>query len=667
MSVGGSSGSSGSGASSGGSRTGSSSGARSPSGSSSGSSQSGSGSSSSGVVDAGGPTCAAAAKDAPASTLDFSNNLIASPAPPGNLGPQNAPQIVVFGFDDVENTQGVTFVNGFLGSVTNPNASKGGFNMNPNACYAYSPLYMCGDGSLVGNLGLVSMSGPDFGNHTLDHLESNSTWSGIPAPYKDPNTGSWVQTATGEGPGVVMDQATWLSIINTNDAQLKSLYGVSAITGLRAPRLEINDNGLQAIKAANYTYDEDLEEILPDGYVDAAIGVDTGGGKGFNFIPWPYTLDNGSPGIWLQQVSGDKKWVVNYPTGVWELPVYQVYLPTAGGVGTAVANQMLAADKDCTIPTPSPHAPSATEHCYLADGEVTPGQAIKEVTGFDFNTFVYSRMTQAQWLATMKQTFLMRYYGNRAPLTYGAHPMEYTTIYDNAVLHQANNYGFLNVVKYNTFSDRQAAMIAFRDWIKNDPTLSKDTYFLSEKQLADYMKSPFDKTGAPVMADPVASPDSNGLFTRIAWKGQGATISAVSGNSANIVFNVSGLVTPVTVSAAVTAGSLAKLTHIDVKYNTEVPFRIRLLTNDGSVSTTALLAGVGGDRLARIRIKDFFPGPESTAAQVAGAGIVDATYMGKVVGIAFESAATMVTGAKTFNTHVLQMTLHGASTGSLCP
>jgi hypothetical protein len=630
-------------------------------------SRSGSGSGLGSGYGVGASTCAGAAADAPAAGLDFSNNLIASPAPPGNLTPQNAPQIVVFGFDDIENTQGVAFVNGFLGGLTNPNATKGGFNVNPNACYAYSPLYMCGDGSLAGNVAQVTMWGPDFGNHTLDHLESNSTWSGIPAKYKDPNTGSWVQTASGLGPGVVMDQATWLSIINTNDAQLKSLYGVSVITGLRAPRLEINDSGLQALKAANYTYDEDLEELLPQAFVDAAVAADTAGGKGFNFISWPYTLDNGSPGVWIQQVTGDKKWVVDYPTGIWEIPVYQVYLPTAGGVGMAVANQMLAADKDCTIPQPSPHAPSPMEHCYLSDGEVTPGQAIKETTGFDFNTFVYSRMTRDQWLATMKHSFLIRYHGNRAPLTYGAHPMEYTTTYDNVVLHQANNYGFTNVVKYSTFSDRQVAMTAFRDWIQNDPTLNKDTYFLSAKQLADYMKRPFDKRGANATADPVGTPDSNGLFTRLSWKGQGAAIQVASGNSAAIVFDVASVDRQVGVSAGINAGSLANLTHIDVKYSTEVPFRIRFLTNDGSVSTTALLAGVGGDRLARIRIKDFFPGPESSATQVAAAGLVDASYMAKVVGIVFESAATRVTGPAVFHTNILQLTLHGASTASLCP
>jgi len=93
---------------------------------------------------------------------------------------------------------------------------------------------------------------------------------------------------------------------------------------------------------------------------------------------------------------------------------------------------------------------------------------------------------------------------------------------------------------------------------------------------------------------------------------------------------------------------------------------VRLLTSSGAVSTTVLLAGVGGDRLARIRIKDFFPGPEASAADVGSAAPVDAAYMGKVEGIAFESAATPVTGTGSFNTHIEQITLHGVNTSDLC-
>ena len=263
---------------------------------------------------------------------------------------------------------------------------------------------------------------------------------------------------------------------------------------------------------------------------------------------------------------------------------------------------MIAADSDCILPT-TMMPPGPGQDCYLSPGEVPAGSAITEVTGFDFNVFIYDRMTPQQWMDTMQHTFLLHYYGDRAPFTYGAHPVEYTSAYDDSVLTQANNYGYADVVKYSTYLTRQAALTQFIQWIATDPVLSQDTYFMSGGGLVKYMQNPTDKTGKPVAPDTVASPDSNGIFT-LKWSGTGATISTVSGNAANIVFNVAAADDdPVTVSTTVPTGSLKGVSHIDIEYTSEVPFRIRLLTGNGTISTTALLAGVGGDRLARIRIR----------------------------------------------------------------
>jgi hypothetical protein len=222
------------------------------------------------------------------------------------------------------------------------------------------------------------------------------------------------------------------------------------------------------------------------------------------------------------------------------------------------------------------------------------------------------------------------------------------------------------VLTYSRYPARQQAMRDFVQWIQSDPVLSKDTYFLSAAQMVDYMKAPFDKNGMKAPAETVAGPDSNGLFTRLTWTGNAATINVVDGNTADIVFNTVSVTNPVSVVAGVAAGSLKGVSHIDIKYATDIPFRIRLLTGDGSMSTTVLLAGVGGDRTARIRVKDFFPGPEASTDQVTAAGLVNADYMAKVTGIAFESAATVTTGTGDFNTHIKQITLHGVATAALC-
>src|SRR5205814_4687914 len=113
----------------------------------------------------------------------------------------NAPQIVVFGWDDVENAPGIMFVNSLLGGLTNPNKTKASTTLNPNACYFYPASYQCGDSSLAQAKDQVTLNKFDMGNHTIDHLESVSTWSGIPQKYKDPMTGSWLFTPDGFGPG----------------------------------------------------------------------------------------------------------------------------------------------------------------------------------------------------------------------------------------------------------------------------------------------------------------------------------------------------------------------------------------------------------------------------------------------------------------------------------
>ena len=307
-------------------------------------------------------------------------------------------------------------------------------------------------------------------------------------------SGGWAFSSDGSGPGIKLDQQSWQDLLGANDAELKNLLKVTSIQGFRAPRLEVNDSGLNAIKAVGYQYDENLEEILPDGQVDALIAVDTDSQKGFNWVPWPYTLDNGSRGIWTQQVTGDKKWVTNFPSGIWEVPVYQVYVPSKDGLGTTIANAMLASDKDCTFPPGTPS--DQMQHCYLSDGELNPGDAVKEVTSFDFNTFIYSRMTAAQWLTVLKHTFLARYYGNRAPMTYGAHPIEYTDPYDSYTLsQQGNNYGYRDVLKYNTYPQRQQAMKDFLAWIAKRSQLQQGHLLSLGPTARRLHEGPFDKTG----------------------------------------------------------------------------------------------------------------------------------------------------------------------------
>jgi hypothetical protein len=607
-------------------------------------------------------------EDADASDLDFANNLLPSPAPPGGLALKDTPMFVVFGWDDVENAPGMTFVNELLGGVTNPNGKKAGTNLNPNPCYgvgwgggAGTP---CGDGTMSQDKSLITQHSFDIGNHTYDHLESNSTWPDIPADWKDTEMGGWKYDENGMGPGIRMDLGLWKTILMAADAGLKSVYPGLTPTGFRAPRLEVNDNGLKAVKEMGYQYDENLEEYLPENMVDAAVSRDGSKGEGFNWVYWPYTLDNGSPGIWNQQAGGDKKWVVDYPKGLWEIPVYMLYLSEASGLGKTVAENMLAADKNCEFPADWPA--DQKDHCYLSADEAEElegGATIKQVTSFDFNTFIYSRFTKEIWVEAMKNTFLLRYHGNRAPLTFGTHPTQYTESYDNATLSQANNFGFKNVLDYNKFPDRKAALQEFIKWAQDN--YGDETYFVSAKQLADFMAAPYDIKGDAAPKDEVAEPASNGLFNRLGWKGEDATIKVIDGNSADISFKVSEMWTPVPLAAGILAGSFEGVSHIDIEYETDVPFRVRLYSDD-KPSVSVLLAGVGGTRTARIRAKDFVVENWSTPEEIANMPLVDASYMKSVSGMAFESATNGVTGTGDFTLKIKQITLHGVATKDLC-
>jgi len=83
------------------------------------------------------------------------------------------------------------------------------------------------------------------------------------------------------------------------------------IFGFRTPFLEYNASVFPAAKALNFWYDCSIQEGLE-------LDQD-----GTNF-PWPYTLDNGSPG----HVAFDKLMpIATWPAGLWEMPAIPVIVP----------------------------------------------------------------------------------------------------------------------------------------------------------------------------------------------------------------------------------------------------------------------------------------------------------------------------------------------------
>jgi hypothetical protein len=596
----------------------------------------------------------------PGDPIDFGdNNLIASPSPPGRLAPADAPQIIVFGWDDMAFTgdhqgdagstdSGMNFIAQTFGTITNPNGDKGAVSFYQNGAYLPSTEQGGPWGSET-NLMLAAgreliEKGFEVGSHTFDHLEINGTWGRIPPAWKMGSLGGWTEKV-----GTLMDQASWMSpVISFNDQHLISSYGlgVSKLSGFRAPRLEINDAGLRALAEYGYLYECSLEEGNQWEHVTAAVlpGTDT---RGHKWTVWPHTLDHGSPGSWQSQDFGEKAYLANLPKGLWEVPVYMLYIPD-NGLQEEIATRM---KREITTEDTS----------WIGD-------KVREITAFDFNTFLYARMRKAEWVEVMKYNFLLRYNGNRAPLTFGAHPEQFSARYDREVLSQPNNADFADVLTYNTFQDRKDAVREFVTWVKQN--YPDDVYFMSGKQLVEYMKAPFDKTGKPVAADALATPGTEKLFElQPEWVvnkddiGSDATI-AINGLGATVDFTIgrtdeaAGKYPFVDVATYFAAGTLGHVSHIDLVYEAAGPFRLRLLQEEtGPLSMQVLLSGGTGERKARLRMKDFMPDNYAPAAKIAAAGFVNTAYMDKVIGLSLEAAATK--DRTSFQVKIKRIVVHG--------
>jgi hypothetical protein len=394
--------------------------------------------------------------------------------------------------------------------------------------------------------------------------------------------------------------------------------------------LEINDAGLQAVMEKGYAYDCNMIEGQQNNYVEAAVtsGQDA---KGFGWVMWPYTLDNGSPGTWQVHDFGEAAYMINMPAGLWEIPVYVLYIPDDNGLQKAISDRM---KKEITEEDTS----------WIPD-------VTTSIESYDFNTFLYARVTKEEWLTIMKYNFLLRYNGNRAPMTYGGHPEEFSWRYDNVVLNQDNNKDFLDVLNYNKYTDRKAAMKEFLDWVTTN--YGKDVWFMSHQQLVDYMKAPKDVDGNTLEFKELATPSTMKFFNNVNLTGHqddlGSKIEfTLNGSSLEMNFTIgtndetNNKWTSAGVTAQFNKGALKNVSHIAVVYESEDDLRIMLIPESGSalIGTQVLLGGIGGERTALIRIEDFRPMPYEDTAAILGQSIIDSDYLSTIDQIGFESGHT---------------------------
>jgi len=441
--------------------------------------------------------------------------------------------------------------------------------------------------------------GHEIGNHTIDHLESNSLLPRKVGPLPDGN-GEWTlpgfdawggegyaedhispmkwgnldTTASeveefGKEEGITWHKVgwemyagrhlstnAWDGLIKLGEEDLELALGIKPtreggdVMAFRAPRLEVNGAMFYALDNLGYTYDCGIEE----GYEYHVNGT--------NFY-WPYTTDNGSPNYTYQRTIGENISVDSMPAGLWQVPVNCMIVPPTLRA-EVFDNYSIVSEAEG-----HPQSPEDRDHWITKSGKIT---------GFDFNMFILWGMTADNALKTLEYNLDKRMEGNKAPMQIGSHSDYFSPIYDNATLLDSFNrptYGLCVDKGWNDWKDRKKV---FEDFI--DYGLSKGAYFWSGAQVIEYTrliaaadkvgtKTAFDKTWEFFKNEELSSSTNKSTFNGSI----DATInvSAQGGEGEDAVAPATGY------STYFNAGELSGLDHISLTYETNYPFAIKLI------------------------------------------------------------------------------------------
>ena len=455
-------------------------------------------------------------------------------------------------------------------------------------------------------------AGSEIGNHTIDHMESNSPLAGPNAQFpasaqnlgaqwgfgrwnnelfaaSNDNMMSWGvshrenemfgqplgHTAQNRGwliyGGQQLSENGWYEYIRLSEHFLMNTDPQNRWTGLgltrqqvqgfRAPRLEVNSAMFFALERAGYRYDMGLEE----GYEWHRSGP--------NFI-WPYTMDNGVQNSWTQFSSGNRVFLDSTPQGLWQIPSTPVVVPEdiraqvwsnheAIMLGAGDAGGVTAANRD---------------HWMLHG----------KITGFDFNTWILYGMTGTNWQRTMRNTLDMRINGNRAPMQFGMHTDYYTPIYDVATLmsdFNVNGWGLPVVNGWNTWITRQDETESFVNF-----AISRGAQFATGAQLIRFVDSLAQIGESRTQHTLPASelPDSWQWVEGTAADVNNATNTAIDNLSGNI--KIASTFSPDQPRFAIDVRDvdLSEMTHVSLRYRQTSASMLRLVLDDGSAREVML-------------------------------------------------------------------------------
>ncbi|MDR0304070.1 MAG: hypothetical protein LBH98_04775 [Chitinispirillales bacterium] len=446
--------------------------------------------------------------------------------------------------------------------------------------------------------------GHEIGNHTIDHMETNS-----PLPYAAGNAYPAIGNAPGNGSGTaymdgfakwngegmdnaeidtvtlpsgkkfitdeakdfgqrkgnvwqymgwkgyagkVLSKNAWKGLISLAETELTAAYDISAqaknCIAFRAPRLEVNSDLFWALKDLGYLYDCGNEE----GY---EYNMD-----GTNHL-WPYTTDNGSPNVaWQRAVGEDMSNFDSLPYGIWEIPVAVLIVPELYRDGVWQNHKKVRAGEG--------DSPS--------DEEEVDWKKTGKITGFDFNLFILYGASKEAAKATMRYSLDQRMNGGKAPFQIGCHTDYFTPIYDNAtLLNDANkkSYGLVITENMNSWSDRKDVWEDIRDY-----GILNGALFKSGKETIEYVKELVAKV--KVGEDKKNITDIGG-WEFFSHEDKSTAISDnFDGDIVNAEINTEASETEVAGYAIYGDAGDFEFDHISLSYSTSAPLTIRLITDD---------------------------------------------------------------------------------------
>ncbi len=368
-----------------------------------------------------------------------------SQSPPGGLPADRVPQFVSFGFDDngYSGLEGTAGTGGFSWSVAmaqskhNPAGSGEARNYDGAPVKfsyylttAYIAIWQSESPTYVKRAWHQALGeGHEMGNHTQTHSHG--------AAFDKAHWGQEIQ-----------DCIDWITkpfdpaeVNFSPDASKGAGIARDVIYGYRTPFLEYNDATFGVLTDKGFYYDTSIEE----GWQEDVDGSN---------MPWPFTLDDGSPGNEVLvgwQLDPPKEHLTSHP-GLWELSPHPVIVPPDDqcakyGLGYSLRDKM---------------------HGIASWFDVGSGK----VTGLDYNLWVQFKLNKAEFLAVMKYTLDQRLAGNHAPFTFGAHTDIYSSKYTAAT-------GASDI-------ERQQAVEEFIDYALSKP----EVRVVSNKQILDWVRNP---------------------------------------------------------------------------------------------------------------------------------------------------------------------------------